>query len=987
MASSRAKELLGKWALIDLETTGADPAMDQIIDVGFLQFEGTSLVRTYESLVRYEDGLSQFIQKLTGITDKMVKKAPLWSVVEPEVMELYGHHLIAHNAEFEKSFLSAYFSKLAITADSSDTPEVYEDSLLFLALAFPERSSLKLESYLVDWGIADHELHRGLADSVDLLKVLLVASSLLSRDREKLQALKSVMARVGIKDWWYAKFLELDYADLQELAFAVDFDLEVATQRAQELLLQSEVVDLTHSAVDDFTFSGENIRKIMRDEERVRASLPFYRYRASQEELALRVGQGFKNHVHALVQAPTGTGKTLGYLLPATLFALEEQAQVLVATGTKTLQEQAMNKDVPKLRALTGLSENELKVTRLIGSSNHLCELLFREGQNEDDLLGEARDFEERFSSAYFEMAFFHNSRSSVKDAIVRPELPYVLKRKFTAFERLDRESAVDFRSCTGQRCPFKSECSYIRGLREARDAHIIIGNHALMYSWPRGFARPQYIIVDEAHKLEGETTGAFSAIVNKELLEGLHKSLVHMQGIGSLFYLLAQNESEPGESTPLIKQIRDEANRIASSLHDQLYGLEDNVQNYFMKMPRYTSEYWNELPMVSRDRSGDPLAVALYNRFDSIRHILSQLHDLLLPYSSRYDVSKLDDDNMVIALTRFETFFGQVEDLGQALNISLDAKEGYGHALRYHEREGYELSSAPIDVGRVTHDGLLQTSASVIFTSATLANAHGDLGARGIEWALGYTYTDSARRFKGGFYLPATYDYKNKTKVYLCDDTPALYDSRFVGTVLKEVAQVVRELEGRSLFLFSSKKRFEEAREYLLAEFDGKLPVFIQGMGAQVVEDFRASGRGILLGMESFGEGIDIPGEALQFVFIDKVPDLRQDLVIQKRRDFYDAALGSEFSDYYLAHRTRALHQKLGRLLRTESDYGGVIVVDSRVKGWKGATMQKLMKLMEPYELERASLKHACAGVVDFIRSHPAQEATNPLSEGCLDT
>lgn len=972
MVDQAKKSLLGRWAVIDLETTGADPMQDEIIDVGYLQFEGTKLVRTYESLVRYEEGLSQFIQKLTGISDKMVKHAPLWAVVEPEVMELYGHHLLAHNAEFEKSFLSDHFRKLAVTADSDSEREQYEDSLLFLALAFPEKSSLKLESYLVEWGIADEELHRGLSDSVDLLKTLLVACGLLAHDREKLQALKSVISRVGIKDWWYAKFLELDYADLQEIAGEINFDLELALERAKSLRLKATTLDLTHSPVKDFTFSGGNIRAILKDEKGIQKVLPFYRYRESQEELALKVGQGFKNHVHALVQAPTGTGKTLGYMLPAALFALEEKAQVLIATGTKTLQEQAMNKDVPKLRELTGLGENELKIARLIGSSNHLCELLFRQEQNEDDLLGSARSFEERFSSAYFEMAFFHNARSDVKDALVRGELPYVLKRKFKSFDELDKKVAVDFRSCTGQRCPFKNECSYIRGLREAREAHIIVGNHALMYAWPRGFARPQYIIVDEAHKLEGETTSSFSAEVTKEALEILHKNLVHLQGIGSLFYLLAQNETEPGESTPIIKQIRDEATRIAGSLYDQLYGLEDSIQNYFRKMPRYTSEYWNELPMVSRERSGDPLAVALYNRFDSIRHILGQLHDLLLPYSARYDVSKLDDDNMVIAVTRFETFFGSVEDLNLALNISLDHKDGYGHAFRYHEREGYNLISSPIDVGKVTHDGLLQTSASVIFTSATLANAQGDLGARGIEWALGYTYLDAARRFKSGFYLPATYDYKNKTKVYLCDDTPALYDSRFVPQVLKEVGEVVKKLEGRSLFLFSSKKRFEEAREYLLKEFEGKLPVFIQGMGSHVVEDFRASGRGILLGMESFGEGIDIPGDALQFVFIDKVPDLRMDLVIQKRRDFYDATLGSEFSDYYLAHRTRALHQKLGRLLRTESDYGGVIIVDSRVKGWKGATMQKMMKLMEPYQVERSTLKVACSGVVDFIENHP---------------
>ena len=141
--------------------------------------------------------------------------------------------------------------------------------------------------------------------------------------------------------------------------------------------------------------------------------------------------------------------------------------------------------------------------------------------------------------------------------------------------------------------------------------------------------------------------------------------------------------------------------------------------------------------------------------------------------------------------------------------------------------------------------------------------------------------------------------------------------------------------------------------------------------MGTNVVEDYKRSSSGILLGMESFGEGIDIPGDALQFIFIDKIPDLRMDLVVNERRDFFEANLGNEFTDYYLAHRTRSLHQKLGRLLRTESDYGGVIIVDNRVKSWKGKTMEKMVKLMEPYDLLRAPLEEACIEIEEFILNH----------------
>lgn len=128
------KHTLGRWAVIDIETTGIDASRDEIIDVGFLQFEGTRLVRNYSSLVRSEYPLSQFIQKLTGIKTKMLQKAPVWNEVETEVQDLFGHHLIAHNADFEKAFLQNTFDKI----DGGIERETYEDSLFFSLDAFSE---------------------------------------------------------------------------------------------------------------------------------------------------------------------------------------------------------------------------------------------------------------------------------------------------------------------------------------------------------------------------------------------------------------------------------------------------------------------------------------------------------------------------------------------------------------------------------------------------------------------------------------------------------------------------------------------------------------------------------------------------------------------------------------------------------------------------------------------------------------------------------
>lgn len=959
---------LKRWAVIDLETTGIDPLYDDIIDVGFLQFEGTTLVRKYRSLVRCEEAPSFFIQKLTGITDKMLRSAPVWSEVEPEVMDLFGHHLIAHNADFERSFLAEHFDRI----DDGTTRESYEDSLPFLALLFPERSSLKLENFIVDWGLADGEVHRGYEDSVDLLKVMLIAVRLVREDRELKGTLNSLFAKYDLQDYWYYAFLNLYDDELEELASAIDFDLDEAVAKAKSFeRAQVERPEYTGARDFSFEFTGKNIQEIFRSEDKIKERMPGYRYRKSQEDMSLRVGQSFKNGVHALVQAPTGTGKTMGYLIPSALFAMEEQRQVLVATGTKTLQHQAMTKDVPILRELLGVNDDELTIKRLVGSSNHMCELLFRQSIDEEDLMFSARTFEEKFTDMYFELVFYHNARAESDHWILREDLPFAFKRKFKEFREKEGHSAVDFRSCTGNRCPFKNECTYVRGLREAKEADIIIGNHALMYSWPRAFPRPEHIVVDEAHKIEEETTRAFSIEATQEALEGFARALNHMQGIGSLFYLLAAKEDEPGSSTEVITRLRSMTTETYQMMMDHLNPLPDLFERYFKKMPRYTEYFWNELPMVTDEKSGqgqDPLALGLFNHLDSLKFILTNYSEAILPYASLFEAKNVEGDQQIVALTRFETFQGQLDDLVLALNTSTSHKSGYSHSLRFHEKEGYCIYSGPINIGETTYNHLLQTSRSVFFTSATLGNALGDQGFRGVEWVTGYGYLEPDRRFKHGLFLPAPYDYRNNTQVYLCDDVAPLYENNFVENIMKKIIPLIKDLEGRTLLLFSARKRFEMAREILLKEFEGSIPVFVQGMGAHVVEDFKQHGNGILLGMESFGEGIDVPGEALSFVFVDKVPDLRMDQVINDRRHFYESNIGNEFTDYYLSHRTRSLHQKLGRLLRTESDRGGVIIVDSRIRRWKGKTMEKFNKLMEPYEIKRTGLDTAIAGVEQFV-------------------
>lgn len=947
---------LGLWAVIDIETTGINPGTDEIIDIGFLQFDGTKLLRTYSSLVRSQNPVSSFITKLTGITNENVKRAPLWDQVEPELLTLESHALLAHNSAFEKSFLERYFDRLPQMNDR----ETYQDSLLYLALLFPESSTLNLEYFINLLGISEKEEHRGLADSRDLLKTLLLATYLTHQDREFRLKLGDVLSDFPT-EFWYKHFFQLTIDELEEIANQIDFSLVEACKKYLFSLKKSQEAGVNLGF--DKSFSGQNIQNILRAETDIHKLLPHYKYRAAQEALALRVGQAFKNRVHALIQAPTGTGKTMGYLLPSLLFSMSEKETCLVATGTKTLQDQALIKDVPQMKRLLNLGD-EVKVVRLVGSSNHLCELLFREEQDEKSFLV---PFGETYTKAFFEMLFFYNSRVPYAKKLTREQIPYILKKLAPELAEKDQSLAVDYRACPGQSCPFSGECSYIQGLREAKESQLIIGNHALMLNWPRSLPRPQYVVVDEAHRLEGEATKAYSLEVNHRNLESFLKNMP--QGMGALIYLLSSLEDEfQVENT--ITRVREETQFNLKMMRDHFETMPGVIEAYFKKLPNYSPAYSNELPFPKKSELKDSLAGAILNHAESLSFILTNLYDLFMPFISRWENKDFKNDSQKMkAWAVFETNFGQLEKLTVAFKHYLDSPSDWSTILKFSENDSYTLESSPIDVGKKIHDELLLMSSSVVFTSATLGNASGDSGVQGIEWMTGYTYLPSDKRFKQGLYLEAVYDYKNNSKVYLCPDTRNLSDPQFVPDLLKHVNPVISRLGGRTLLLFSSRLRFEIAVDILLKEFEGKIPVFVQGLGKNVVEEFKREASAILIGMESFGEGIDIPGEKLQFIVVDKIPDVRQDLVIQKRRDFFEFKFGNEFNDYFLAHRTRSLHQKFGRLLRSESDHGAILVVDNRVKRWKGPTLRTFQKLMEPYQIVSVPLNEACDQIVDYFK------------------
>ncbi|MBF0298062.1 MAG: DEAD/DEAH box helicase [Oligoflexia bacterium] len=1043
-----------KWAVIDIETTGIDYENDSIIEIGFVVFNGSKIAQKFQTFVRYEGELSFFIKSLTGIDEKLLKKAPpLEENLVAQINELLeGAVLVAHNSDFEKRYLKKYIT---------NTVE-YVDSIPFLALLFPNMGQFSLENFLIELGITNKESHRGLEDSLDLLKVLLLTLYDLHNDlhkntcierRDSREQVLKLFRKYNFENHFYYQLLEMSVSEIMEIASSIDFDLDLKYREWKEKTqVDSEYKDEVECECNEecreisLEFSGKNIESILQDTQKIIASkIPSYKYREPQKTLALKVGQSFKNNVHAIIEAPTGSGKTLGYLLPSALFALDdrsEKKQILVATGTKALQKQVYYKDIPNIKKI--LNAKDLKVVELFGSNNHLCELSFKKFDESGDLFFSQKSFEERFSFLYLSVIFEYNA-SRIEDMEVAgirglqekgkekkyaliDDLPYAVKSKIDFLNHLCKTVAVDFRTCISHKCLYKDRCSYLHALKCAKTADIIIGNHALMFKWPRVLELPSYIVVDEAHKIEGEVTNAFTLTLSDDDLKSFSKSLATFFGIGPLFFLLSQEKyfkavtefanSGSGyiDISEMTSSIKKETEGLSFELDGYISKLSEVIPLYFQGMPKYSEYYWNELPMITFAERNSENKITIYDTLNEIYQQLFEYYKKLSPCLlelGKIDFTAISD---LEAFARFKAFMINLEDILRTVSFNLnileskfrkelldqysfnsadDSYEGsnknekinekinekmdasqYVNSIKYNVEYGFVFESAPINVGVYVYKGLLENARSVVFTSATLtrggSSAGGQNGAGAgtevAEWYLGYTYLPPQKRFKNSFVLPPIFDYKKDARVLVCSDVLNFYDSRFVGDTLKEVIPLIKDIGGKSLILFSSKQRFEDAREVLLKSFNGVIPLFVQGMGSRIVEEYKKSTCGVLLGMESFGEGIDLPGDSLQFLFVDKVPDLRMDLIIQERRKFFDRNFGDEFLNYFMFKRALSLRQKLGRLLRTDSDIGAAIVVDARVKQWKKNTIDNFKELMSPYDLQFINLRAAVQESLKFI-------------------
>jgi ATP-dependent DNA helicase DinG len=608
-----------------------------------------------------------------------------------------------------------------------------------------------------------------------------------------------------------------------------------------------------------------------------------FEYRPEQQEMAVAVARALEGERHLVVEAGTGVGKSIAYLAPSILFAIAQKKKAIISTHTINLQEQLLNKDIPILRKILPL---EFDAALMKGRQNYLCPRRLERALQQAGELFTTSETAELGRIAEWART---TKDGSLSDLAMEPD-PKV-------WTQVCSEAHI----CTGKTCGQGSNCFFQQARKRLLAADVIVINHTLLFmllgkpeeqlARESGYLFPNdFIIFDEAHTLE--------------------QTASRQIGIG-------------------ISQ----------------YGLRATVQRLYNARTR------KGLFTVTRDAAGVTLAGALVDDLDKFFQAIDERCDFRKGREFRVRQADFAPDTIsgrlialqarvaeVVKRTEDEFLKAELQELGRRVH---DARVGIvtfleqgaeGHVY-WVERTGkaaqfLTLNAAPIDLAPVLERMIFRDDCSCIMTSATLAVGRPDLayfrdriGAGAVE----------------PLQLGSPFDFPTQMKLFVVRKMPDPRDAGYAKALAHWVAHFVTETEGRAFVLFTSYRGMQQLAEEMGPFFaENGMNLLVQGQGAprgKLLEEFKETPRSVLFGTDSFWMGIDVPGDALSNVIITRLPFAVPDHpLIEAKLELVEARGGDAFTEFSLPEAILKLRQGVGRLIRTKSDHGIVVILDNRI-------------------------------------------------------
>ena len=883
------------FAAVDLETTGLDPKQDQIIEIGIQIFDSANMMDQFSMLIdpHLDVGIPAHITDLTGITSDDLEGQPNIESVMSEVTKLLeGKIIVGHNIGFDLGFLSA--AGVDLTGSAFDTWEL----AYILDFDSPDYS---LDTLLSRHNIYRAQAHRALDDAKATAELFLRLSDFIDNLSDStIDIVKSLCIKASLP------FDELFDPSVQLHALSPSKDPSEEKEQLRKIDLPNRGRDSTSDISNIFAPTGS-----------LAAYLEHYEERETQREMAEHVYGALTDSTNLMVEAGTGTGKSLAYLIPALRFSESTGKRVIVSTRTLNLQDQLLNKDAPLSLAATDLPEfNEYRdptVTVLKGRANYLCVRRFESAVSQSSI--------PRENGLLLAKCAVWMENTQTGDS---SEMNINRKDAISLWRELSSEGAG--------LCQFASkECYLARARQKANNASVILTNHALLMAdlVSGGGVLPEYshLVIDEAHHLEDQATAAMGFQINqssfRELVDRIRPQNANIRSANRLLQSVVTSAS----SRTLLEELFAELNSISvrlseTSSHTLL--LASNFATLKLEAAARDSERVWRISQDDRDETFTPLKLAVQNTsllLDESAGCVRKLNDLI--HAEQLASPARDVINELTIL------ISDLVDLRISIEEFADppSESSVYWIDSSHARSGTSLNMAPIGVDQILSQDLFSEKSSVVLTSATLSTG-GDFDH--FCTRLGFTPDEEYR-------LDSPFNYAVSTQTLLVDDISNPGTARNPQEIIECIASTAIAAEGSTLALFTSNAAIKATYSALRARLQKhNILVLAQGISGtphRLVRRMREEDRPVvLLGTSSLWEGIDIQGDRLQALIMTRLPfEVPTDPIFAARSETYGDSYAA-FMEYSIPRAVIRFRQGFGRLIRSSTDRGVFVVLDSRI-------------------------------------------------------
>lgn len=637
--------------------------------------------------------------------------------------------------------------------------------------------------------------------------------------------------------------------------------------------------------------------------------------RTVQIELLRQIASTFNGNGIGVFEAGTGVGKSYAYLIPALLWAVQNQQRVVISTGTINLQQQLCGKDIPAAEKIIG---TDVKFLLMKGRQNYICRRRFEDASAVRELFGDDTEIFDKIRE--WISSTQTGSRSDL--AFMPPE---------SVWSRINSESDA----CLGMRCPYHADCFVMKVRKEALGANLIVVNHHLLFadiesrmssgSYDDAAVLPPYrrLIFDEAHGIESAATSFFSETFNKfkvlKQMNQLYRRRKNSEtGFLCTLAILSSNEEIAAEAYELASRIKSDMANLETAALDLLQA------EHTLRLCEKTARAFG--PVISLSST---LAGSLGKFISSAREIMDGI---------------AEDDKSVPAFWESKVLLRRLEDVSVVLRdfAEWDEKRGMvfwiqkkmlsADSARDSDSPYYvTFTETPLDIAPLMNSGVFELMESVVCTSATLRT-----GRDFSYWMrrAGILYAEKERVRCGAF--PSPFPYDKNMLFAVPNDAPLPESPEFQAWIERAVVRLIEAASGRTLVLFTS---YDSLRNTYAAAVrslrQSGIALLKQGDddNARLLEMFKKDVSSVLFATDSFWQGVDVPGESLSQVILVKLPfTVPNDPVFTARADAIQAGGGSSFMELSLPEAVIKFCQGIGRLMRRASDRGCVIVLDRRL-------------------------------------------------------